>query len=106
MLLFLISLRRSVVQSGSGFPYVCRRQKSDTLEPRVIQERKILYSHFSEVKCRRFGIGSACGSDEVAKSEELKRKARAERFELLTLSMATDEEAKKKARLARFAPFP
>ncbi|KAA0044051.1 hypothetical protein IC582_009480 [Cucumis melo] len=56
-------------------------------------------------RAERFGIDSVCGPDEMAKAEELKRKARAERFELLTLSMATDEEAKKKARLARFAPY-
>ncbi|XP_038904188.1 protein MODIFIER OF SNC1 11-like [Benincasa hispida] len=56
-------------------------------------------------RAERFGIDSVCGPDEMVKAEELKRKARAERFELLTLSMATGEEAKKKARLARFAPF-
>ncbi|KAG7027982.1 Protein MODIFIER OF SNC1 11, partial [Cucurbita argyrosperma subsp. argyrosperma] len=49
-------------------------------------------------RVERFGIP-------VRLSEAEKRFSRAERFELLTLSMSTDEEAKKKARLARFAPF-
>ncbi|RVW39780.1 Protein modifier OF SNC1 11 [Vitis vinifera] len=43
------------------------------------------------------------GSDGSKKSEELKRKARAERFGLPLDSAPTDEESKKKARLARFA---
>ncbi|KAF9587339.1 hypothetical protein IFM89_001329 [Coptis chinensis] len=52
----------------------------------------------------RFGTGcTSHGSDELKKAEELKRKARAERFGLPSKS-TDDEEAKKKARSARFAP--
>lgn len=52
----------------------------------------------------RFGTGTGShGSEASKKSEENKRKARAERFGLAQ-STSADEEAKKKARLARFAP--
>ncbi|KAL2250578.1 UNVERIFIED_CONTAM: Protein MODIFIER OF SNC1 11 [Sesamum indicum] len=49
-----------------------------------------------------FGTGStAIGLDSSKQSEELKRKARAERFGIVQ-SAPADEEVKKKARLARF----
>nr|GMD67612.1 protein MODIFIER OF SNC1 11-like [Ipomoea batatas] len=55
--------------------------------------------------CKRFGIASSLPvSDASKKSEELKRKARAERFGIAQTT-TTDEDAKKKARLARFAPL-
>ncbi|KAM6569158.1 hypothetical protein CsatB_017143 [Cannabis sativa] len=57
---------------------------------------------------------AAAGSEVSKKSEELKRKARAERFGIPSPTVTSDEEskkkvtsdqeAKKKARLARFAP--
>ncbi|KAK9195702.1 hypothetical protein WN943_003827 [Citrus x changshan-huyou] len=54
-----------------------------------------------------FGTGSKTQGSEVSKtSEELKRKARAERFGLPVPSSVSEEEAKRKARLARFAPYP
>ncbi|KAJ0704669.1 hypothetical protein HanPI659440_Chr14g0565161 [Helianthus annuus] len=45
------------------------------------------------------------GSDGTKKAEELKRKARAERFGI-TKSTPTEEEEKKKARLSRFGSTP
>ncbi|XP_028775125.1 protein MODIFIER OF SNC1 11 isoform X1 [Neltuma alba] len=56
-------------------------------------------------RAERFGTGSTSQASETSKSEELKRKARAEsRFGMPCPPTAADEEAKKKARLARFAP--
>ncbi|KAK7279024.1 hypothetical protein RJT34_24067 [Clitoria ternatea] len=58
------------------------------------------------VSACRFGTGSTTSQGpEAIKSEELKRKARAERFGIPSPTTAVDEEAKKKARLARFAPI-
>ncbi|CAK7342898.1 unnamed protein product [Dovyalis caffra] len=62
-----------------------------------------------EANKTRFGTKSTSQqseSDSVKKSEELKRKARAERFGIPVPPTATDEEAKKKARLERFASSP
>ncbi|GMN39053.1 hypothetical protein TIFTF001_008281 [Ficus carica] len=53
-----------------------------------------------------FRTGSSSGSEASKKSEELKRKARAERFGIPSPPVASEQEAKKKARLARFAPAP
>ncbi|KAL6574788.1 hypothetical protein OROMI_012073 [Orobanche minor] len=63
--------------------------------------------HLSEEEKRnsraeRFGTGSAVNGLESSKqSDELKRKARSERFELVQ-SAPADDEIKKKSRLARF----
>ncbi|XP_057512654.1 protein MODIFIER OF SNC1 11-like isoform X1 [Actinidia eriantha] len=63
-------------------------------------------SRFDNVYMFGTSSGSAInGSDALKKSEEQKRKARAERFGSLQ-SAPADEEAKKKARLARFAGVP
>ncbi|KAG6744067.1 hypothetical protein POTOM_052776 [Populus tomentosa] len=58
-----------------------------------------------------FGTSTGTGStaqgsetDSVKKSEELKRKARAERFGIPVPPAASDEEAKKKSRVERFTP--
>ncbi|KAL2933959.1 Protein MODIFIER OF SNC1 11 [Bienertia sinuspersici] len=52
----------------------------------------------------RFGIGAGSesfkASEEQKTAEDLKRKARAERF---GISVPSDEDAKKKARVARFS---
>ncbi|KAG6595281.1 Protein MODIFIER OF SNC1 11, partial [Cucurbita argyrosperma subsp. sororia] len=51
----------------------------------------------------RFGMGTTKnGLGASNKSEEVKRKARAQRFGL-SASVTTEDEAKKKARLARFS---
>ena len=42
-------------------------------------------------KLCRFGIDSVCGPDEMAKAEELKRKARAERFFYLLYGIALEK---------------
>ncbi|KAF8407249.1 hypothetical protein HHK36_006376 [Tetracentron sinense] len=61
-------------------------------------------TNFAILSFCKFGTGSTWhGSDELKKSEELKRKARAERFGLSEQSVANDE-FKKKAHAARFAP--
>ncbi|KAF9680332.1 hypothetical protein SADUNF_Sadunf06G0110100 [Salix dunnii] len=60
-------------------------------------------------KLKLFGTGSQGSeleSDSVKKSEELKRKARAERFGIPVPPTATDVEVKKKARVERFALAP
>ncbi|KAB5552445.1 hypothetical protein DKX38_009756 [Salix brachista] len=57
----------------------------------------------------KFGTGSQGSepeSDSVKKSEDLKRKARAERFGIPVPPTATDVEVKKKARVERFAVAP
>lgn len=53
----------------------------------------VYFNHFKAAvsvvnwKLCRFGIDSVCGPDEMAKAEELKRKARAERFFSLLYSI-------------------
>ncbi|XP_026424472.1 protein MODIFIER OF SNC1 11-like isoform X3 [Papaver somniferum] len=48
---------------------------------------------------------SSKGSEELKQAEELKKKARAERFGI-SVQSASDDEVKKKARLARFGQTP
>uniref|UniRef100_A0A6N2N0P6 THO1-MOS11 C-terminal domain-containing protein n=1 Tax=Salix viminalis TaxID=40686 RepID=A0A6N2N0P6_SALVM len=65
-------------------------------------ERFGITVQLSEQEKRNTPQGSE--SDSVKKSEELKRKARAERFGIPVPPVASDEETKKKVRLERFAP--
>ncbi|XP_039018101.1 protein MODIFIER OF SNC1 11-like [Hibiscus syriacus] len=62
------------------------------------------FTSLVDLACR-FGTADSKGSETSKQSEEVKRKARAERFGLAAPSTAVDEEEKKKARLARFAPY-
>ncbi|KAL0344597.1 UNVERIFIED_CONTAM: protein MODIFIER OF SNC1 11 [Sesamum radiatum] len=63
------------------------------------------YVYHFQVGVIRFGnVSAVSGLDSSKPSEELKRKARAERFGIVQ-SDPSDEEAKKKARLARFGSF-
>ncbi|KAJ4704801.1 protein MODIFIER OF SNC1 11 [Melia azedarach] len=81
--------RRSAEPSGLGCQYSCLSKRSVIL---------VLKGLDLDPRCRYQKYQRS--------SEELKRKARAERFGLPVPSSAGDEEAKRKARLARFAPYP
>ncbi|KAJ0729053.1 hypothetical protein HanLR1_Chr07g0248591 [Helianthus annuus] len=80
---------RSAVRSGSVCRFSFRKKKNGILVRRGL----------------RFGTAGTTpgsqGSDTTKKAEELKRKARADRFGI-TQSTPTEEEEKKKARLSRF----